>query len=63
MCFRIPLSVNEGAIERSFIGRVVFGLSNEELRPLKAPTSRAAIRQDGPALYDEARAVVDGYYV
>lgn len=57
-----PCGMCMGAIERSGLGRVVFALSNEQLTGLKPPAGPAAVRLQGPALYDEARDVVEGYY-
>ena len=56
-----PCAMCTGAIERSGLGRVVFALSTEQLANLK-PAGRPAVPQDGPALPDEARSAVDGYY-
>jgi tRNA(Arg) A34 adenosine deaminase TadA len=50
-----------GAIERSGLGRVVFALSTEQLGTLKPPAGPSAFRQEGPALFDEARVPVEGY--
>ncbi|MDF2712131.1 MAG: cytosine/adenosine deaminase [Nonomuraea muscovyensis] len=58
-----PCGMCAGAIERSFLGRVVFALSNEQLTPLKPPATGPGVRLDGPHLYDEARAAVAGYYL
>ena len=57
-----PCEMCTGAIARSGLGRVVFALSNEQLIPLKPPAPPAAVLE-GPALFDEARAVVEGYYL
>jgi tRNA(Arg) A34 adenosine deaminase TadA len=51
-----------GAIERSSLGRVVFALSNEQLTGLKPGPGWPDVPQEGPALYEEARAAVEGYY-
>lgn len=56
-----PCAMCTGAIERSGLGRVVFALSTEQLANLK-PAGRPPVPQDGPALPDEARTAVDGYY-
>ncbi|MFI7439878.1 nucleoside deaminase [Nonomuraea indica] len=58
-----PCGMCAGAIERSFLGRVVFALSNEQLAALKPPAAGPGVRLDGPHLYDEARAAVAGYYL
>jgi tRNA(Arg) A34 adenosine deaminase TadA len=57
-----PCEMCSGAIARSGLGRVVFALSNEQLTPLKPPAPPAAVFE-GPALFDEARKVVEGYYL
>jgi tRNA(Arg) A34 adenosine deaminase TadA len=57
-----PCGMCTGAIDRSGLGRVVFALSNEQFEDLKPAGGFPRVRQDGPALYDEARAAVEGYY-
>ena len=57
-----PCGMCTGAIDRSGLGRVVFALSNEQFEDLKPSGGFPRVRQDGPALYDEARAAVEGYY-
>ena len=61
-----PCPMCRGAIARSGLGRVVFALSGEQfagLKPPGAPTPDAAeAAYDGPALFDEARVPIDGYY-
>jgi tRNA(Arg) A34 adenosine deaminase TadA len=57
-----PCGMCAGAIERSGLGRVVYALSGEQLNGLKPGGGFAAVPQEGPALYDEARVPVDGYY-
>jgi len=58
-----PCGMCSGAIARSGLGRVVFALSSEQLGSLGAtsPDAREVVL-DGPALFDEARVPVDGYY-
>jgi tRNA(Arg) A34 adenosine deaminase TadA len=52
-----------GAIARSGLGRVVFALAGEQLQALGAVSPDAAeVAYDGPALFDEARVPIDGYY-
>lgn len=58
-----PCPMCTGALARSGLGRVVFALSGEQLDGLKSTGSFPAVPQEGPALYDEARVPVDGYYV
>ncbi|MFF7676840.1 nucleoside deaminase [Actinacidiphila glaucinigra] len=60
-----PCGMCAGAIERSGLGRVVYALSTDQLSALKSPAAKAGfphVPQDGPALYDEARVPVEGYY-
>lgn len=60
-----PCGMCSGAIERSGLGRVVFALSTEQLTGLKSPSVAAGparVRLEGPALFDEARVPLDGYY-
>jgi tRNA(Arg) A34 adenosine deaminase TadA len=51
-----------GAIERAGLGRVVYALSGEQVNALKPGGGFPPVEQQGPALYDEARLPVDGYY-
>lgn len=57
-----PCQMCTGAIERSGLGRVVFALSSEQLVTLKPPATSAGASLEGPALFDEARIPVQGYY-
>jgi tRNA(Arg) A34 adenosine deaminase TadA len=61
-----PCPMCAGAISRSGLGRVVFALSAEQLRELQPPgvvsPDAAEVAYEGPALFDEARVPVDGYY-
>jgi tRNA(Arg) A34 adenosine deaminase TadA len=57
-----PCGMCAGAIERSGLGRVMFALSNEQLADLKPGGGWPPVPQEGPALYDEARVPLDGYY-
>jgi tRNA(Arg) A34 adenosine deaminase TadA len=57
-----PCAMCTGAIDRSGLGRVVFALSTEQLATLKPSGGPPSVPQDGPALLDEARGPVDGYY-
>jgi len=57
-----PCGMCQGAIERSGLGRVVFALSTEQLGTLKPAGAPPQVRLDGPALFDEARLPVEGYY-
>ena len=61
-----PCPMCRGAIARSGLGRVVFALSGEQFESLKPPGSPspdvADVSYEGPALLDEARVPIDGYY-
>jgi hypothetical protein len=56
-------SLTDGAMARSGLGRVVCALSGDQLNGLKPPgTGFTDAPSEGPALYDEARVPVEGYY-
>lgn len=58
-----PCGMCTGAIERSGLGKVVFALSTEQLNSLKPGGSTPpGFELDGPALFEEARVPIDGYY-
>ena len=61
-----PCPMCAGAIARSGLGRVVFALSGEQLQELRPPGAAgpdaARIAHEGPALFDEARVPIEGYY-
>ena len=58
-----PCPMCTGAIARSGLGRVVFALAGEQLQALGAASPDAApVAYEGPALFDEARVPIDGYY-
>jgi tRNA(Arg) A34 adenosine deaminase TadA len=57
-----PCGMCAGAIERSGLGRVVFALSNDQLTALKSGHGWPDVPQEGPALHEEARVPVEGYY-
>ena len=61
-----PCPMCAGAISRSGLGRVVFALSGKELGELRPPGSgspdEAEVVYEGPALFDQARVPIDGYY-
>jgi tRNA(Arg) A34 adenosine deaminase TadA len=52
-----------GAIARSGLGNVLYALSTEQLNTLKPGGSPAGAALHGPALFEEARVPVEGYYV
>ncbi|MFG2181514.1 nucleoside deaminase [Streptomyces abikoensis] len=58
-----PCGMCAGGIVRSGLGRVVYALSTEQLVELNPASGQwATVAQDGPALFDEARAPIDAYY-
>jgi tRNA(Arg) A34 adenosine deaminase TadA len=57
-----PCGMCTGAIVRSGLGRVVYALSTEQLIELSPGADWPPVRQDGPALFDEARAPLERYY-
>ena len=58
-----PCGMCAGGIIRSGLGRIVYALSTDQLIELN-PESGAwpTVPQEGPALFDEARAPIDAYY-
>jgi tRNA(Arg) A34 adenosine deaminase TadA len=57
-----PCGMCMGAIERSGLGWVVFALSTEQFNALNSKGGFPAVALEGPALFDEARVPIDGYY-
>ncbi|MEU6167847.1 nucleoside deaminase [Streptomyces tanashiensis] len=57
-----PCGMCEAAIRQAGLRRVVYALSNEQLLDIRPVSGRPPVPQDGPALLDEVRAVVEGYY-
>ncbi|KAA2255969.1 nucleoside deaminase [Solihabitans fulvus] len=57
-----PCTMCAGAIDRSGLGRVVFALSGEQLTGLKPPADPPRVLLEGPALFEEARVPLEGYY-
>ena len=57
-----PCGMCAGAIVRSGLGRVVYALSTEQVVELNPGSDWPAVRQDGPALFDEARVPIERYY-
>ncbi|HVH21977.1 MAG TPA: nucleoside deaminase [Pseudonocardia sp.] len=57
-----PCAMCTGAIDRSGLGRVVFALSNEQFADLFPNAGFAPVPQEGPALFEQARVPLDGYY-
>jgi tRNA(Arg) A34 adenosine deaminase TadA len=58
-----PCGMCGGGIVRSGIGRVVYALSTAQLVEANPQSGDwPTVTQDGPALFDEARAPIDAYY-
>ncbi|MET8538656.1 nucleoside deaminase [Streptomyces sp. NPDC005065] len=57
-----PCEMCEAVIQRAGLRRVVFALSNEQLLDIRPGSGRPPVPQDGPALLNEVRAVVEAYY-
>lgn len=57
-----PCGMCTGAIERAGLARVVFALSNQQLTDLRPSGGFPPVPQHGPALFDDARNAVAGYY-
>lgn len=57
-----PCGMCAGALARSGLGQVVFALSGAQLGGLRTAGDFPAVRSDGPHLYEEAKAAVEGYY-
>jgi len=61
-----PCAMCANAIARANLARVVFALAGDQLHNLKPPGSvdpdAAQVVYDGPALFDEARVPIDGFY-
>ncbi len=57
-----PCGMCGAAIQQAGLRRVVFALSTRQLLDIRPGSGRPDVPQDGPALLDEARAVVEGYY-
>jgi tRNA(Arg) A34 adenosine deaminase TadA len=61
-----PCAMCVNAIARANLARVVYALDGDQLYSLKPPGAMnpdaAQVVYDGPALFDEARVPIDGYY-
>lgn len=57
-----PCGMCTGGIMRSGLGRVVYALATEQLIELNPAGAWPTVAQDGPALFDEARAPIEAYY-
>lgn len=57
-----PCGMCTGGIVRAGLRRVVYALSTEQLVELNPESGWPTVAQDGPALFEEARAPMDTYY-
>ncbi|MEE4493316.1 nucleoside deaminase [Streptomyces sp. BE230] len=57
-----PCSMCEAAIQQAGLRRVVFALSSEQLLAIRPGSGRPPVRQEGPALLEEVREVMEPYY-
>jgi tRNA(Arg) A34 adenosine deaminase TadA len=57
-----PCGMCAGALARSGLGQVVYALSGEQLDGLRTAGGFPEVPNDGPHLYEEAKAAVEGYY-
>ncbi|MFF2196988.1 nucleoside deaminase [Streptomyces sp. NPDC058157] len=57
-----PCSMCGPVIRLAGLGRVVFALSGEQLLEIRPASGRPPVPQEGPALAQEVRAVVEPYY-
>lgn len=57
-----PCGMRAGGIARSGLGRVVYALASEQLLTLNPASQWPPVAQEGPALFDEARAPIEEYY-
>lgn len=57
-----PCTMCAAAIQQAGLRRVVFALSGEQLLDIRPGNGRPPVPQEGPALLEEVRAVVEPYY-
>ncbi|MFF1460677.1 nucleoside deaminase [Streptomyces sp. NPDC058330] len=57
-----PCEMCQAVIQRAGLRRVVFALSGRQLLDIRPGSGLPPVPQTGPALLDEVRAVVEGYY-
>jgi tRNA(Arg) A34 adenosine deaminase TadA len=57
-----PCGMCTGGIVRSGLGRVVYALATEQLAGLNPGSQWPTVTQEGPALFQEARAPIEEYY-
>ena len=57
-----PCGMCTGGIVRSGLGRVVYAMATEQLTGLNPGSQWPAVAQEGPTLFEEARAPIEEYY-
>ncbi len=57
-----PCSMCEAVIQQAGLRRVVYALSGEQLLDIRPGSGRPPVPQEGPALLEEVRAVMEPYY-
>ncbi|MGV9268292.1 nucleoside deaminase [Kitasatospora sp. NPDC003701] len=57
-----PCGMCEAVIQQAGLRRVVFALSGDQLLDIRPGSGRPPVPQDGPALLDEVRPVVEPWY-
>ncbi|SED41644.1 tRNA(Arg) A34 adenosine deaminase TadA [Streptomyces sp. 2131.1] len=57
-----PCTMCAAVIQQAGLRRVVFALSGEQLLTIRPGNGRPPVPQEGPALLEEVRAVVEPYY-
>ena len=57
-----PCEMCSGGIVRSGLGRVVYALATEQFLTLNPRGRWPVVKQEGPALFDEARAPIEEFY-
>ena len=57
-----PCGMCTGGIARSGLGRIVYALSTQQFTLLSPEPDWPAVAQEGPALFEEARAPIEEYY-
>jgi tRNA(Arg) A34 adenosine deaminase TadA len=57
-----PCGMCEAVIQRAGLRRVVFALSNDQLLDIRPGSGQPPVPREGPALFEEVREVVEGYY-
>lgn len=57
-----PCTMCEAVIQQAGLRRVVYALSGEQLLDIRPGSGRPPVPQEGPALLEEVRAVMEPYY-